>query len=215
LPCRRVLPPTRCALTAPFHPYRSLNGTGGLLSVALSVGSRPPGVTWHPIRRSPDFPPPQPKLRQRLPGRLSTVTIKGRAGKSTRVGGSARRLGGSRSGGSGRSGRSAGKRRVVGRFSQILKSTLTRQKWATCMSMRFPDFFRRAVSCLKRSFNYSSEAGVSARPAASAYASARVDPVNCDAMAATRAGGSSFESNSTVRRSSVWSMALAPAGAAP
>ena len=30
---------------------------GGLLSVALSVGSRLPGVTWHPIRRSPDFPP--------------------------------------------------------------------------------------------------------------------------------------------------------------
>ena len=24
LPCRRVLPPTRCALTAPFHPYRHL-----------------------------------------------------------------------------------------------------------------------------------------------------------------------------------------------
>jgi len=23
LPCRRVLPPTRCALTAPFHPYHS------------------------------------------------------------------------------------------------------------------------------------------------------------------------------------------------
>src|SRR6188768_3939188 len=22
LPCRRVLPPTRCALTAPFHPYQ-------------------------------------------------------------------------------------------------------------------------------------------------------------------------------------------------
>jgi len=32
---------------------------GGLLSVALSVGSRPPGVTWHPIRWSPDFPPPR------------------------------------------------------------------------------------------------------------------------------------------------------------
>lgn len=27
------------------------------LSVALSVGSRPPGVTWHRVRRSPDFPP--------------------------------------------------------------------------------------------------------------------------------------------------------------
>jgi len=27
--------------------------------VALSVGSRPPGVTWHPALRSPDFPPPR------------------------------------------------------------------------------------------------------------------------------------------------------------
>src|SRR3984893_7215685 len=59
-----LLPSPRCALTAPFHPYRPLaaftvKGLGGLLSVALSVGSRPPGVTWHPIRRSPDFPPPR------------------------------------------------------------------------------------------------------------------------------------------------------------
>ena len=30
---------------------------GGLFSVALSVGSRPPGVTWHPALWSPDFPP--------------------------------------------------------------------------------------------------------------------------------------------------------------
>ena len=30
---------------------------GGLLSVALSVGSRPPGVTWHLVHWSPDFPP--------------------------------------------------------------------------------------------------------------------------------------------------------------
>src|ERR1700726_370778 len=57
-----LLPSPRCALTAPFHPYRAPStfacGTlGGLLSVALSVGLRPPGVTWHPIRRSPDFPP--------------------------------------------------------------------------------------------------------------------------------------------------------------
>src|ERR1700732_5453638 len=59
-----LLPSPRCALTAPFHPYRSspayaCEDLGGLLSVALSVGSRPPGVTWHLIRRSPDFPPPQ------------------------------------------------------------------------------------------------------------------------------------------------------------
>ncbi len=30
---------------------------GGLFSVALSVGFRPPGVTWRPALRSPDFPP--------------------------------------------------------------------------------------------------------------------------------------------------------------
>ena len=30
---------------------------GGLLSVALAVGLRPPGVTWHHALWSPDFPP--------------------------------------------------------------------------------------------------------------------------------------------------------------
>ena len=30
--------------------------TGGLFSVALSVGSRRPGVTWHLAQWSPDFP---------------------------------------------------------------------------------------------------------------------------------------------------------------
>ena len=75
LPCRRMLPPARCALTAPFHPYlprsslgawarlspgqhgRNARDIGGLLSVALSVGSRPPGITWHLALWSPDFPP--------------------------------------------------------------------------------------------------------------------------------------------------------------
>jgi hypothetical protein len=73
LPCRAMLPPTRCALTAPFHPYHeAVAGThGGLLSVALSVGSRPPGVTWHLARWSPDFPPCLPKHTQRLSSRLS------------------------------------------------------------------------------------------------------------------------------------------------
>ena len=32
---------------------------GGLFSVALSVGSRRPGVTWHLALWSPDFPPPR------------------------------------------------------------------------------------------------------------------------------------------------------------
>ena len=32
--------------------------SGGFLSVALSVGSHPPGVTWHSDLWSPDFPLP-------------------------------------------------------------------------------------------------------------------------------------------------------------
>jgi len=43
------------------HPFTLTGGRsrlGGLLSVALSVGSRLPGVTWHPALWSPDFPPP-------------------------------------------------------------------------------------------------------------------------------------------------------------
>src|SRR5919108_2502898 len=53
-----VLPRPRCALTAPFHPcQRHCWRFGGLLSVALSVGSRRPGVTWHLVHGSPDFPP--------------------------------------------------------------------------------------------------------------------------------------------------------------
>ena len=43
------------------HPFtltcRRIADIGGLLSVALSVGSRPPGVTWHLTLWSPDFPP--------------------------------------------------------------------------------------------------------------------------------------------------------------
>ena len=53
----RLLPVARCALTAPFHPYLCPKAIGGMFSAALSVGSRPPGITWHPALWSPDFPP--------------------------------------------------------------------------------------------------------------------------------------------------------------
>ena len=80
-----MLPPTRCALTAPFHPYRPypLPGSlGGLFSVALSVGSRPPGVTWHPDPPEPGLSStPQPMRAQRLPGRLQRATIRACAGR--------------------------------------------------------------------------------------------------------------------------------------
>src|SRR5882672_12371781 len=48
-----------CALTAPFHPcplHVFRRPAGGLLSVALSVGSRPLGVTQHLALWSSDFP---------------------------------------------------------------------------------------------------------------------------------------------------------------
>jgi len=48
------LPGARCALTAPFHPYR--DGPGGIFSAALSIGSHRPEVIWHPALWSPDFP---------------------------------------------------------------------------------------------------------------------------------------------------------------
>lgn len=46
----------RCALTAPFHPYRVASRLGGIFSAALSVGLRLPGVTWRSALWSPDFP---------------------------------------------------------------------------------------------------------------------------------------------------------------
>ena len=52
---RGALLPHRFTLTG--HDPLPGSDLGGLFSVALSVGSRPPGVTWHVIRGSPDFPP--------------------------------------------------------------------------------------------------------------------------------------------------------------
>src|SRR5439155_56394 len=50
----RLLPGARWALTPPFHPYPWIKG--GLFSVALSVASRRPGVTWQSALGSSDFP---------------------------------------------------------------------------------------------------------------------------------------------------------------
>ena len=81
LPC--LLPAMRCALTAPFHPYPTAREqSGGIFSVALSVGSRPPGVTWRPVLWSPDFPPrPGMDTRsERLPGQLPDLIYQIRCG---------------------------------------------------------------------------------------------------------------------------------------
>jgi len=59
LPCRRVLPPTRCALTAPFHPYRPPR-TRQLRRFAFCCtfrGLASPRCYLAPCPWSPDFPP--------------------------------------------------------------------------------------------------------------------------------------------------------------
>src|SRR5690606_26107204 len=73
------LPGLRCALTAPFHPYpqgRSLaapTDAGGLLSVALSLGSPPPGVTRHRVSVEPGLSSPgaKPEAAVRPTGNLN------------------------------------------------------------------------------------------------------------------------------------------------
>src|SRR5438309_12090805 len=49
----RTLPSARCALTAPFHPYRRPKPRGGLLSVALSLRSPSPDVIRHRVSMEP------------------------------------------------------------------------------------------------------------------------------------------------------------------
>ena len=57
LPCRTALAPYAVRSYRTLSPLPvPLRAIGGLLSVALAVGSRRPGVTWHSALRSPDFP---------------------------------------------------------------------------------------------------------------------------------------------------------------
>ncbi len=61
-----LLPEARWALTPPFHPYHAKHG--GLLSVALSLGSPPPDVIRHRISVEPGLSSPY---------RLSTLVKRG------------------------------------------------------------------------------------------------------------------------------------------
>ena len=57
LPCRTTLAPYAVRSYRTLSPLPvPLRAIGGLLSVALAVSSRCPGVTWHSALRSPDFP---------------------------------------------------------------------------------------------------------------------------------------------------------------
>ena len=85
LPCRRccqrrgALLPHHFTLTA--HAPQG-HGFGGMFSVALSVGSRPPGVTWHPVHRSPDFPPS--RINGTATIRPTPMTLKDRSRRRTK-----------------------------------------------------------------------------------------------------------------------------------
>src|ERR1700722_12651614 len=76
-----TLPPARCALTAPFHPCRlglrpCGQRSGGLLSVALSLGSPPPDVIRRRIRMEPGLS----SVSQRRPsGRLARTAYGAKA----------------------------------------------------------------------------------------------------------------------------------------
>jgi hypothetical protein len=91
-------PEARCALTAPFHPCPcGLPRAGGLISVALSLGSPPAAVSRHRQSLEPGLSStarlwPQSRFaRQRPSGRL-TGGIRGGAGRGSR-GQKGRRLG--------------------------------------------------------------------------------------------------------------------------
>ena len=71
------LPEARCALAAPFHPCARPEGpVRGIISVALSLGSPPPGVTRHRVSMEPGLSSPAPfrALRQRSSSQLTDVT---------------------------------------------------------------------------------------------------------------------------------------------
>jgi len=69
------LPASPPALVSSYLTFSPLPWTyhGGLVSVALSVGSPPLGVTQRLALRSPDFPPAAPGRGQRSPGLLQIL----------------------------------------------------------------------------------------------------------------------------------------------
>ena len=65
--------------TSAVRSYRTISPLprkrGGIFSVALAVGSRRPGITWHPALWSPDFPPLAFTVKERLSGQLRNPTL--------------------------------------------------------------------------------------------------------------------------------------------
>jgi hypothetical protein len=69
LPCRRVLPRTRCALTAPFHPYRRVAPLGRFVFCCTFRRLTPPRCYLAPCPVEPGLSSPH-EGAARLPGPL-------------------------------------------------------------------------------------------------------------------------------------------------
>ena len=71
LPCYALLPGTRCALTAPFHPYQSKLAVFSLLHLSSVLPAQAlPGTLPYGART---FLPLKTSMRQRLSGQLPQV----------------------------------------------------------------------------------------------------------------------------------------------
>ena len=101
------LPPPRCALAAPFHPcprvspgIRPRGRAGGLLSVALSPGSPPPGVTRHRASVEPGLSSPPKRSGRPTVWRIALLPRSRAAGQYGGSGASNSHFGLERCGGS-------------------------------------------------------------------------------------------------------------------
>ena len=68
LPCRELLPVARCALTAPFHPYRL--GSRRYIFCGTFHGLTPPRRYLAPCPKEPGLSSARPRHSQRLSGQL-------------------------------------------------------------------------------------------------------------------------------------------------
>ena len=82
-----ALPRPRCALTAPFHPDPATDepSQGGLLSVALSLGSPPPEVIRHRLSMEPGLSSPSDDGAAARPADPAPACAAGHAGSRLRT----------------------------------------------------------------------------------------------------------------------------------
>jgi hypothetical protein len=88
LPCRRVLPPARCALTAPFHPYRRPGVTRNAWAVCSLLhfpwARAPQALPGTSSAGARTFLPPRANAKAAIARPTPRAHLKAAAGKSNR-----------------------------------------------------------------------------------------------------------------------------------